>query len=47
MPKMMPGESYEAVNAVNGRKARAKIILLFDPMNYVHVKEASSSAIEF
>lgn len=37
--KMKPDGTYEAVNADKDRKARAKIILLLDPINYVHVKE--------
>ena len=42
-PKKNDDGSYVAVDAGKDRKARAKIILLLDPLNYVHVKEATTA----
>ncbi|XP_062538063.1 uncharacterized protein LOC134206375 [Armigeres subalbatus] len=42
-PKLQADGTYEAVDAGKDRKARAKIILLLDPVNYIHVREAGTA----
>ncbi|XP_040164860.1 uncharacterized protein LOC120901222 [Anopheles arabiensis] len=42
-PKKNDDGSYESVDTAKDRKARAKIILLLEPVNYVHVKEATTA----
>ena len=42
-PKLKEDGTYEAVDAGKNRRARAKIILLLDPVNYVHVREAQTA----
>lgn len=34
---------YEAVEPASDRKVRAKVILLLEPVNYVHVKKAKTA----
>lgn len=42
-PTLNADGTLPAVDAVKDRRARAKIILLLDPVNYVHVREAKSA----
>lgn len=42
-PIANPDGTFPAVDARKDRKARAKIILLLDPVNYVHVKDAKTA----
>lgn len=42
-PIANPDGTFPAVDACKDRKARAKIILLLEPVNYVHVKDAKTA----
>lgn len=42
-PKLKADGSYEAVGPAKHRKARAKVIHLLEPVNYVHIKETTTA----